>query len=44
VYLGNDQFLYLDPDYEVDCEAVTNLLNAIRDTILEGKMASEKKA
>ena len=42
VYLGNDQFLYLDPDYEVDCEAVTNLLNAIRDIVLERTVKPEK--
>src|SRR5439155_21978762 len=44
VYLGNDQILYLDPDYEVDCEAVTNLLNASSDTSLEGEMAPEKES
>jgi tRNA A-37 threonylcarbamoyl transferase component Bud32 len=30
VFLGNEQFLYTDPDQEVDCEQVANLLNALR--------------
>jgi hypothetical protein len=33
VYLGNNQFLYTDPDAEVDCEALAGLLNAIRQTL-----------
>ena len=33
VYLGNNQFLYTDPDAEVDCEALTSLLNAIKETL-----------
>jgi len=32
VYLGNNQFLYTDPDAEIDCEALTSLLNAIKET------------
>jgi tRNA A-37 threonylcarbamoyl transferase component Bud32 len=35
VYLGNDQFLYLDPDESpVDGETVANLLNALRETLV----------
>jgi serine/threonine protein kinase len=34
VYLGNNQFLYTDPDAEIDCEALTSLLNAIKETLV----------
>ena len=42
VYLGNNQFLYTDPD-AVDCEAVTSLLNAIRETIVSAEMKGKMK-
>jgi tRNA A-37 threonylcarbamoyl transferase component Bud32 len=40
VYLGDNQYLCTDPDADVDCEAVTNLLNAVREIMVNSVPAA----